>query len=141
VDPRLIPYPSNFPLSFSSQNLVVAQTQQVIQTILLSTSPQPRLILPFLTLASADKTPRARSFAQQHLKTYVDHHGSRSHARSTIEASNGVDVLEKVLKTGLGDPAPVVKVEARLAWGSFIRIWAERGRRILEGLEGVARKA
>lgn len=49
-------------------------------------------------------------------------------------------MLEKVLRSGLGDASPAVKTEARVAWGAFTHVWGVAGRKILDSLDGMAKK-
>ena len=118
---------------------IVAQTSQATVVIVLSnTSPQPRTILPLFWTGLQDKTFQARSYVIEHVKTYLDVHGSR--AKTAVEASGSFDTLENCIKKALTDANVGVRQNARAAFWSFEGLWKERGRIILEAQDGTNRK-
>lgn len=124
-----------------TKTVVVQQTQHVITVLLGCISALPRIILPFLSQASVDKTPRARTWAFQHLKTYIDVHTSNPKGLHALEAAGAIEGLDKILRKGLADPSPLVKEPARAAFWAFEAVWPGVARKTLESLDGMARKA
>jgi CLIP-associating protein 1/2 len=118
---------------------IVAQTSQATVALIISnTSPQPRTIIPILWTGLQDKKPQARSSVIEHVKTYLDVHGSR--AKSTVDSSGSFDTLENCIKKSLIDANAGVRQNARTTFWSFEGLWKERGRIILEAQDGTSRK-
>ncbi|KAI9466759.1 clasp N terminal-domain-containing protein [Lactarius psammicola] len=118
---------------------IVAQTTQLtVGVIITNTSPQPRTIVPLFSSGLQDKTPQGRAYVIEHVKTYLDFHGSR--AKNAVEASGVFDTLEKCIRKALADANAGARQNARAAFWSFEGLWKERGRMILEAQEGTNRK-
>ena len=118
---------------------IVAQTSQATADLVITnTSPQPRTIIPLFWTGLQDKTPQGRSSAIEHVKVYLDFHGSR--AKTAVEAGGSIDTLEKCIKKALTDANPGVRQNARAAFWSFEALWKERGRIVLEAQDGTSRK-
>jgi CLIP-associating protein 1/2 len=118
---------------------IVAQISQATVVIVMSnTSPQPRTVIPLFWTGLQDKTFQARSSVIEHVKTYLDFHGSR--AKTAVEASGSFDMLENCIKKSLADANAGVRQNGRAAFWSFEGLWKERGRIILEALDGTSRK-
>ena len=118
---------------------IVAQTSQATVTIVISnTSPQPRTVIPLFWTGLQDKTAQGRSSVIEHVKAYLDFHGSR--AKPAIEAPGLFDTLENCIKKALTDANAGVRQNARAAFWSFEGLWKERGRMILEAQDGTSRK-
>ena len=118
---------------------IVAQTSQAtVDIIVTNTSPQPRTVIPLFWTGLQDKTPQGRSSAVDHVKVYLDTHGSR--AKTTVEALGLLDSLEKCIKKALTDANAGVRQNARATFWSFEALWKERGRIILEAQDGTSRK-
>lgn len=121
-----------------TKKIIAQQSQATLTTVMQNSSVQPRLILPLLWNTLQDKAIQTRVYVMGHIKTYLDAHGA--HARSAIESSGGVDVLEKCLKKGLGDPNPGVRDVSRQAFWVFDSVWRERGRTLMDTLDASGRK-
>ncbi|KAF8631147.1 hypothetical protein AX15_002493 [Amanita polypyramis BW_CC] len=118
---------------------ITAQQSQVCVTAMIShTSSQPRTVIPALWSTMQEKAIQARTFAVAHLKQYMEVHGQR--AKSTIESSGNLEVLEKLIKRGLSDPNPAVKESTRVTFWIFNEIWGDRGAIIMNSLDPTARK-
>ncbi len=118
---------------------IAAQTSQATVTTLLQyVSAQPKVIIPPLWNILQDKAIQTRSYAIGHVKTYLEVHGSR--ATHSIEASGGIDLIEKIVKKALSDANAGVRDNARQLFWVFQGIWPERGAVILQGLDNTSRK-
>jgi CLIP-associating protein 1/2 len=118
---------------------IVAQISQATADIVITnTSPQPRTIIPLFWTGLQDKTPQGRSSAIDHVKVYLDFHGSR--AKTAVETVGLMDTLEKCIKKALTDANAGVRQNARATFWSFEALWKERGRIILEAQDGTNRK-
>ena len=118
---------------------IVAQTTQcTVGVVITNTSPQPRTIVPLFWSGLQDKTPQGRASAIEHVKTYLDFHGSR--AKNAVEASGLFDTLEKCIRKALTDANAGVRQNARAAFWSFEGLWKERGHMVLEAQDGANRK-
>ncbi|EKM59683.1 uncharacterized protein PHACADRAFT_170270 [Phanerochaete carnosa HHB-10118-sp] len=125
-------------LASLTKKIIAQQSQATVTTIMNHTSPLPRIILPLLSNAVADKSVQTRTYAMGHIKTYLAAHGLR--ARHSIEAIGGVETFEKCLKKGLSDPNPAVKEITRQSFWGFEGVWQDRGRPIFESLDATSRK-
>ncbi|KAG6835100.1 hypothetical protein H0H93_004830, partial [Arthromyces matolae] len=121
-----------------TKKITAQQSQASVTAIILNTSAQPRVILPILSNILQEKTVQSRTFGVGHMKQYLEVHGQRS--KAMIEASNGLELLEKSLKKALNDPNPAVRENARLLFWSFEEIWPDHGMSILNSLDTNARK-
>lgn len=121
-----------------TKKIIAQQAQATVAVFMLHTSPLARLILPLLWNMVQEKNVQVRQYGIGHVKTYLEAHGAR--ARHAIESAGGVETLEKCIKKSLADPNPAVRETSRQAFWGFEAIWRERGRIILEALDGTARK-
>ena len=118
---------------------IVAQTSQATADVIIrNTSPQPRIVIPLFWTGLQDKTPQGRSGVIDHVKVYLDVHGSR--AKTTVEALGLLESLEKCIRKALTDANAGVRQNARPAFWSFEALWKERGRIVLEAQDGALRK-
>ncbi|CDO74043.1 hypothetical protein BN946_scf185043.g93 [Trametes cinnabarina] len=118
---------------------ITAQTSQTtVTTLIQHTSPLPKLILPLLWNVLQDKAIQTRQYAVAHVKMYIEVHGAR--ATHAIEASGGIDVLEKIVKKALADPNAGVRDSARQLFWTFQSVWPERGAAIMQTLDSISRK-
>ncbi|KAJ5161565.1 Protein stu1 [Penicillium capsulatum] len=93
-------------------------------------------ILQHVHWASQDKNLQLRLFAAGWLKTLISR---QAHHKSTIEHGGGLDLVEKSIKKGLGDPNPGVREAARATFWNFFTVWPERANRILSDLDAKSR--
>lgn len=121
-----------------TKKIAAQQSQASVTTIIKNTSVQPRTILLLLWNTLQEKTAQSRTFVVGHLKTYIETHGHRS--KNVIEASGGLETLEKSLKRALSDTSPPVRETARLLFWVFEEVWPDRGLAMLETLDPLARK-
>ena len=121
-----------------TKKIIAQQSQATVTTIINHTSPLPRLVIPLLSSYVQDKAVQSRTYAMGHIKTFLAAHGQR--AKHAIEASGGVETLEKCVKKGLADPNPAVKDTTRQVFWVFDEVWSDRGRVMLESLDPMSRK-
>lgn len=121
-----------------TKKITAQQSQTSVTAIISHTSSQPRILLPLLWNTLQEKTVQARAFVIAHIKQFLEHHGTRS--KHAIEASSGLEILEKSLKKALSDPNPAVRETARVLFWTFEAIWRDRGLVIMDTLDSVARK-
>ncbi|KAI0721862.1 clasp N terminal-domain-containing protein [Cerioporus squamosus] len=118
---------------------IAAQTSQATVTVLIQhASAPPKLIIPLLWNTLQDKAINTRQYAIGHVKTYLEVHGVRY--MHSIEATGGIDLLEKIVKKALGDANAGVRDNARQMFWIFQKIWPDRGAAILQSLDSVSRK-
>ncbi|KAG6855051.1 hypothetical protein C0991_005980 [Blastosporella zonata] len=121
-----------------TKKIAAQQSQASVTAIINHTSAQPRVILPLLWNTLQEKTVQARAFVVAHLKEYVEVHGHR--AKTAIEGTTGLELLEKSLRKALLDANPLVRENARVLFWIFEEVWPDRGLVILDGLDSIARK-
>lgn len=139
LDPLCDPlYVNLLKMASLTKKIIAQQSQATLAAVMCNTSPLPRLVLPLLSYTLQDKAIQPRTYAMGHIKTYLSAHGQA--ARHSIEASGGVETLEKCIKKGLSDPNPAVKQTSREAFWVFEEVWKERGRAMLESMDGLSRK-
>lgn len=139
LDPYVDVLLSNlFRMAGFTKKIVAQTTQFTAGVIMTNTSPQPRTIVPLFSTGLQDKTPQGRAYVIEHVKTYLDVHGSR--AKNAVDASGLLDTLEKCIRKALTDANPGARQNARAAFWSFEGLWKERGRMVLEAQDGTNRK-
>ncbi|KAK2466497.1 hypothetical protein APHAL10511_002139 [Amanita phalloides] len=121
-----------------TKKMAAQQSQGCVTAIISHTSSQPRTVIPLLWNTLQEKAAQARIFAINHLKYYIEVHGQR--AKTVIESSGNLEVIEKLLKKSLGDPNPAVKENARVAFWVLHEIWKDRCASIADSLDSTARK-
>ena len=121
-----------------TKKITAQMSQATLTTLIQHTSAQPKLLLPLLWNTIQDKAMQTRQYAINHVRTYLEVHGAR--ATHAIEATGGVDLLEKIVKKALGDANAGVRDNARQMFWAFQAIWAERGMAILQALDSASRK-
>ncbi|KAL0949584.1 hypothetical protein HGRIS_009633 [Hohenbuehelia grisea] len=121
-----------------TKRITAQQSQISVEAIIRKGSSQPRIILPLLWNTVQDKNAQARTFGIGHVQTYLEVHAQR--ARNAIEASGGLEILEKALKKSIVDPNPGVKEKARKCFWPFDEVWHDRALGILEKLDSMARR-
>ncbi|KAI0069029.1 hypothetical protein BV25DRAFT_1817959 [Artomyces pyxidatus] len=118
---------------------IAAQTSQAtVDIIIQNTSAQPRTVIPLLWTTLQDKIVPARSYVVDHLKIYMEVHGTRS--RNAIESTGMLDTLEKCVKKAMADANVAVRQNARICFWVFEGVWPDRGRAILEAQDTMSRK-
>lgn len=125
-------------MSGFTKKITAQQSQACVTDIISNTSAPSRVILPLLWTTLQEKNTQSRSYAIAHLKHYIETHGLRS--KHSIEASGGLEVLEKSVKKALADPNPAVRETARVMFWSFDAVWHDCAFAMLEALDGTARK-
>ncbi|KAG6886066.1 hypothetical protein C0993_004056 [Termitomyces sp. T159_Od127] len=121
-----------------TKKITAQHSQASVTEIITYTSAQPRIVLPLLWNTMQEKTVQTRAFVVDHVKQYVHVHGHRS--KHVIEGTNGLELLEKILKKALNDANPAVREKARVSFWAFGDVWPEQGSTILESLDPNARK-
>ncbi|KAG1753830.1 clasp N terminal-domain-containing protein [Suillus paluster] len=111
-----------------TKKIAAQQSQQSLSVIMQQASPHPRTLLTLLWNTLQEKTVQSRTFV----------HGTR--ARSHIESTGGLEILERSLKKALADPNAAVRETARSAFWVFDGVWHDRATVILESLDLSARK-
>ncbi|MCJ1287897.1 suppressor of tub2 mutation [Xylographa opegraphella] len=115
----------------ATKTIAAETANKTIDTIFANVTYNLR-ILQHIWSASQDKNVRPRSYATVWLKTIIDKHG---HHRSTLEHSNGLDLIEKCIKHGLADANPEVRESTRNTYWSYWRFWPDRSESILNSLD------
>ncbi|KAI0316697.1 clasp N terminal-domain-containing protein, partial [Amylostereum chailletii] len=119
---------------------ITAQASQVsIGVILTYTSSPPRGVIPLLWATFQDKTPQARTFVVEHLRKYLELHGTRS--KNAIEATGMFDILEKSVRKAVQDPNIGVRQSARPLFWAFHAEWPDNALVILNAQDSAGRKA
>ncbi|KAI0080767.1 hypothetical protein K474DRAFT_1657611 [Panus rudis PR-1116 ss-1] len=121
-----------------TKKIVAQQSQATITTIISHTSPQPRILLPLLWNMLQDKSVQARQYVMGHVKTFLEVNASR--AKHSIEATGGLELLEKSIKKALGDPNPGVRDIARQCFWLFESVWKDHARVIMDALDTTSKR-
>lgn len=80
-------------------------------------------VLQHIWTACQEKNVQPRNFAAGWLKTFIVTHG---HDRSHLEHTGGLDLIEKSIKKGLGDPNPGVRESMRKTFWAFSSFFDDR---------------
>lgn len=121
-----------------TKKMVSTLSQEVMDTIVTHTNPQPRLYMNLLSTMMQDKAVNARQFAINHAKVYLETHGQR--LAPGMEASGWMDPLEKTIRKGLSDNNPGVREASRSTFWIFDGIWRERGAAMVATLDSMTKK-
>ena len=121
-----------------TKKIIAILSQQVLDTILTNTTPQPKMVISLLTNPISDKNVSARLYSVNHLKVYLTTLDQRS--KHAIETSGSLELLEKAIKTALGDSNPGVRESARSIYWTFEGLWEDRATAIMASLEPSAKK-
>lgn len=127
-----------FGMASLTKKITATLSQQVFDTVVQNTTPQPKPVLNLLWNGMQDKNVPVRQYSIGHIKVYLNAHAQRS--KHAIETSGSIDLLGKSVKKGLGDPNPGVRESARTLFWIFEGIWKEKGAVILDALDATARK-
>lgn len=117
---------------------LVATASQATASVLITNSAYHHKTIQLICQTAADKIVSARQFGATHVATFVRVHACPS--KHAIEASGGLDDLEKCLRRGLEDANPVVKENMRVAFWEAEGVWPEVGARVMDGLDAKSRK-
>jgi CLIP-associating protein 1/2 len=94
-----------------------------VDVILSKVSYTPR-IMQHIWLACQDKNVQPRTYAAGWLKTLLK---KEAHHKNHVEHTGGLDLIEKCLEKGLGDPNPGVRERMRGTYWTYAQIWPSRG--------------
>jgi CLIP-associating protein 1/2 len=121
-----------------TKKIIAQQSQASLSTIIIHTSAHHRTLIPLLLQLVNDKNTQARQYAVAHIKTYLETHGARS--KTAIEASAGVDALDRCVRRALGDANTAVREAARICFWTFECVWPDRAAAIMHSLDATAQK-
>ncbi|KAG8992281.1 suppressor of tub2 mutation, partial [Tulasnella sp. 427] len=122
-----------------TKKIVAQQSQVAVTAILTHTSATPRLVLPLLWSYAQEKTVQVRAYMVGHFKTMLEIHARRPTGKAAIEASGGLDTVEKAIKRSLGDPNPGVREQGRSAFWVFHEIWPANAATLMGTLDNAAK--
>ncbi|KAI1945508.1 suppressor of tub2 mutation [Ophidiomyces ophidiicola] len=89
-------------------------------------------IVQHIWAACQDKNVQPRQFAAGWIRTILARHGKH---KGLIEHSGGLELIEKCIKRGLGDPNPGVREGMRGTFWAFFKVWPSRADAIMSTLE------
>lgn len=122
--------PNLIKLCGNTKKIAAAKANDTVNAIMANTTYHIRL-LHNIQYASQDKNVQPRTFSCGWLKTVLNRH---SHSKHAIEHSGGLDIIEKVIKTGLNDSNPSVRESMRAAYWAFAKTWSDKADHIMSGL-------
>ncbi|WEW55891.1 suppressor of tub2 mutation [Emydomyces testavorans] len=111
---------------------ITAQHGNVTVDVIVGNVSYTSRILQHMWAACQDKNVQPRQFATGWIRTILTRHGKH---KGTIEHSGGLDLIEKCIKKGLGDPNPGVREGMRGTFWAFYKIWPEKAEIIMSALE------
>lgn len=89
--------------------------------IMISRATYTPRIMQHIWGACQDKNVQPRTYVAGWLQTIIK---KQAHHKSQIEHSGGLDLIEKCIKKGLGDPNPGVRERVREAYWAFAGVWS-----------------
>lgn len=107
-----------------------------VDTIVARTTYTPR-IMQHVWGACQDKNVSPRTYVTGWLKTLIK---KEAHHKSHLEHAGGLELIEKCIKKGLGDPNPGVREKMRSTYWAFAGVWPARAEVIMDGLDSTAQK-
>ncbi|KAJ3410035.1 hypothetical protein CcCBS67573_g00293 [Chytriomyces confervae] len=95
------------------------------------------------TLANlvGDKNASVRSYCVAYIKAVVEPMLADDHARSVLEKTGGLDIVEKCLKKSLSDATSAVREISRLVFDMLRAYWPARCDSLLNALDASTKKA
>nr|KMM67892.1 STU1 protein [Coccidioides posadasii RMSCC 3488] len=111
---------------------ITAQNGNVTVDVIIGNVSYTARILQHIWGACQDKNVQPRQFATGWIKTIIIRQGKH---KGSIEHSGGLDLIEKCIKKGLGDPNPGVRESMRGTFWAFYSVWPERADVIMSALE------
>ncbi|CAG9936961.1 unnamed protein product [Clonostachys rosea f. rosea IK726] len=123
-------------LSAGTKKISSQLANTTVDTILSNVTYSQRL-MQHIWIACQDKNVAPRTYATGWLKTMLK---KEAHHKSHVEHTGGVDLIEKCIKKGLGDPNPAVREKTRSVFWAFWGIWPQRADVIMEDLDATAQK-
>ncbi|KAF7548579.1 hypothetical protein G7Z17_g6971 [Cylindrodendrum hubeiense] len=123
-------------LSAGTKKISSQLANVTVDIILSRVSYTPRL-MQHIWIACQDKNVAPRTYSTDWLKTILKKEAPH---KNHVEHTGGVDLMEKCIKKGLGDPNPAVREKMRSAYWAFWGVWPARADAIMEDLEGTAQK-
>lgn len=109
-------------LSAGTKKISSQQANTTVDIIIGKVTYTPRL-MQHIWGACQDKNVQPRLYSTGWLKTLLK---KEAHHKSHIEHTGGVDLMEKCIKKGLGDPNPGVREKMRSTYWAFWGIWPAR---------------
>ena len=106
----------------NTKKISASKANDTVVAIMANVSYHLRL-LQHIQSATQDKNVQPRTFACTWLKTILTKHGQ---SKNLIEHSGGVDVIEKIIKSGLNDSNPNVRESMRAVYWVFAKLWSEK---------------
>ena len=102
---------------------ITAQHASTTINMIFSTVTFHHRLLQHIWNACQEKNVRPRGFAATWLKTLMSRY---QHHSTTLEHSNGLDLMEKILQRGFADADPGVRENVRDTFWTFWMIWPAR---------------
>lgn len=132
LDPMLeILLSSVIKLCSATKKITSSNANTVVESIFANCTYQVRT-LHHVWAAVQDKNVQPREYASGWLIVILKtHSGQKGH----IDASGGLDLLDKSIRRGLADANPAVRERMRSAYWIFNKMWSARGGAILNDLD------
>lgn len=102
---------------------IAAQNGNVTVDVVIGNVSYTSRILQHIWAACQDKNVQPRQFATGWIRTILTRHGKH---KGSIEHSGGLELIEKCIKKGLGDPNPGVREGMRGTFWTFYKVWPEK---------------
>lgn len=109
-------------LSAGTKKISSQLANETVDTILSRVTYTPRL-MQHIWIACQDKNIAPRTYATGWLKTVLK---KEAQHKAHVEHTGGVDLMEKCIKKGLGDPNPAVREKTRSSFWAFWAVWPQR---------------
>jgi CLIP-associating protein 1/2 len=109
-------------LAAATKKITSQLANQTVDIILARTTYNARL-LQHVWGACQDKNVQPRTYATSWLTTLIK---KEAHHKSHIEHGGGLELVEKCIKKGLGDPIPGVREKTRATYWAFAGVWPAR---------------
>ncbi|POR36231.1 Protein stu-1 [Tolypocladium paradoxum] len=123
-------------LSAGTKKISSQQANATVDTIISRVTYSARL-MQHVWGACQDKNVQPRLYSSGWLQTLLR---KEAHHKSHVEHTGGVDLMEKCIKKGLGDPNPGVREKMRSTYWAFWGVWQARADAIMADLDSTAQK-
>ncbi|KAG5964107.1 hypothetical protein E4U57_000074 [Claviceps arundinis] len=123
-------------LSAGTKKISSQMANVTVQRIISRVTYNQRL-MQHIWSASQDKNVQPRTYATDWLKIVLRKEACH---KSHVEHTGGVELMEKILRKGLGDANPGVREKTRSAYWTFWGVWPARADVLMADLDATAQK-
>ncbi|KAF7732330.1 suppressor of tub2 mutation [Apophysomyces ossiformis] len=122
-----------------TKKIIATHSMQVMVTFISMTTYYLKM-LHHLSAALDEKNNQVRHFATLYLRTIIQTHGPKDGTRAMIERNGSIEHIERFLRKGFFDAAPVVRESCRQTFWLFRKYWPSQAERFSANLDAITQR-